>query len=228
MGRNKNDYARLKQEADIGAVIQYLGLEVHQKGSAYFIQCPLPEHNDQHPTNCYFKEGWNNVYCNVCNKAVNAIDLIMLVTGMDYGEAADTLWELEGRPDWYYAKRSIQRESEFRISKEDAELIGLHYPGRILSAVNITNTKDSKRYTYLPSFPDEYIACKPEHLTWRDFMSEQQYRVICANKAREKRISCILSAKQCTGDLHTSFLEMALRCADVENASIPLKNKAAA
>ena len=99
---SKNEYARLKEEADIARVVQYLGIEVSKKGSAYFIHCPLPEHNDQHATNCYFREGWNNVYCTVCCKAVNAIDLIILETGMDYGEAADLLWELEGRPDWYY------------------------------------------------------------------------------------------------------------------------------
>ena len=42
---SKNEYARLKEEADIARVVQYLGIEVSKKGSAYFIHCPLPEHN---------------------------------------------------------------------------------------------------------------------------------------------------------------------------------------
>ena len=96
-----NNFARLKDEADIGEVVDYLGLHVTPMGSARFILCPNPAHDDTHPDNCYFKAGWNNVYCTVCHKAIQAIDLISYVTGVSYGTAADTLCEIEGRPDWY-------------------------------------------------------------------------------------------------------------------------------
>lgn len=219
---SKNEYARLKEEADIARVVQYLGIEVSKKGSAYFIHCPLPEHNDQHATNCYFREGWNNVYCTVCCKAVNAIDLIMLETGMDYGEAADLLWELEGRPDWYYGDWGKKSPVDFSLSREDAKMIGIHFPGRILSAVNLAEEKPSKGYDFDPSYAYGYLLCKADHLTWKDFMSEQQYRIICANKAREKRISCILASKHCTGALQSAFLEAAMRCAEIEEKCLAI------
>lgn len=225
---SKNEYARLKEEADIARVVQHLGLEVSKKGSAYFIHCPLPEHNDQHATNCYFREGWNNVYCTVCCKAVNAIDLIMYETGKDYGEAADLLWELEGCPDWYYGEWKNKSPVGFSLSRENAEMIGIHFPGRMLSVVNIASGKPENGYDYDPSYVNDYLVCKAEHLTWKDFMSEQQYRAICANKAREKRMSCILAAKHCTGTLQSVFLETAIRCAEIEEKCLATKKKAVA
>ena len=107
-----NNFSRLKDEADIGEVVDYLGLHVTPKGSARFILCPNPAHDDTHPDNCYFKAGWNNVYCTVCHKAIQAIDLISYVAGASYGTAADTLWEIEGRPDWYYDRSYGKKKQE--------------------------------------------------------------------------------------------------------------------
>ncbi len=101
MAVTKNNITRLKDEADIAAVISFLQLEVKRKGNAYFILCPNPEHNDTHPTNCYYKDGWNHVYCCVCGTTINAVDLIMKINHATYGEACDLLWEISGRPDWY-------------------------------------------------------------------------------------------------------------------------------
>ena len=64
----KNNYARLKQEADIETVVNYLGIPVRRKGTSCFLLCPLPQHADRHATNCYFKPGWNNLYCNKYNE----------------------------------------------------------------------------------------------------------------------------------------------------------------
>ena len=44
----KNNYARLKQEADIEAVVNYLGIAVRRKGNSCFVLCPLPNHADRH------------------------------------------------------------------------------------------------------------------------------------------------------------------------------------
>lgn len=216
---SKNDYARLKKEADIAQVVQWLGLEVNKKGSAFFIHCPLPDHNDQHATNCYFREGWNNIYCTVCCKAVNAIDLIMLETGMEYGEAADQLWELEGRPNWYYKDwKTENKVPEFTLNREDARLIGIHFPGRVLSAIGVSDSKPSNGYTSEAIADGSYLKCMPEHLSWRDFMTENQYRVLCINKARETRMKCVNAAKHCSGSLQDAFLETAMRCAEIEKS----------
>ena len=40
----KNNYARLKQEADIETVVNYLGIPVRRKGTSCFLLCPLPQH----------------------------------------------------------------------------------------------------------------------------------------------------------------------------------------
>ena len=216
---SKNDYARLKKEADIAQVVQWLGLEVSKRGSAFFIHCPLPDHNDQHATNCYFREGWNNVYCTVCCKAVNAIDLIMLVTGMEYGEAADQLWELEGRPDWYYTEWDSKKKiPEFSLNREDAQLIGIHTPSRVLAAIGVSDTKPAKGFDSKAIADGSYLKCIANHFTWRDFMTEGQYRVLCINKARETRIKCVNAAKHCSGSLQDAFLETAMRCAEIEKS----------
>lgn len=214
----KNNYARLKQEADIETVIQHLGLEIHRKGSAFFLACPLPEHSDEHPTNCYFKRGWNNVYCTVCQKSINAIDLIMLIQGVSYGEAADELWELEGRPDWYYAKMSTKSRSlDFSITREEADLIGIHFPGRMIFPFGISDTKPehSKNTSYLPDSTDNYLLCHVEHCTFRDFATVNQYRCIVRNKADEKRRICAEAMKNCTGELRDGFQKMYEQCTQI-------------
>ena len=59
MAVTKNNYVRLKEEADIETVISYLQIPVTKKGCNYFIPCPNPDHADKHATNCYFKK----IYC---------------------------------------------------------------------------------------------------------------------------------------------------------------------
>ena len=86
----KNDITRLKEEADIGQVVDALGLQKWKKGSTFYILCPFPDHDDHHPNNCYYKDGWNNVYCKACCRAMKAIDLIMAVTNKtSYGNSKE-------------------------------------------------------------------------------------------------------------------------------------------
>ena len=118
------DIKRLKAEADIGSVVNYLGIKVTQKGSANFILCPLPEHQDKHATNCYYKKGDNYLYCSTCGKPIQAIDLIMYHNGVDFKEAADILWEIEGRPDWYKTTASSKKQ-RFSLSASEGQLIKL-------------------------------------------------------------------------------------------------------
>ena len=64
--------------------------------------------------------------------------MIMQETGKDFSDAADLLWELEGRPEWYkQEKKKKNPVPDFRISREEAEQIGIHFPGRLLAPVGI-------------------------------------------------------------------------------------------
>lgn len=205
-----NDYRRLKEEADIQTVVDQLGMQVWQKGSAYFVLCPLPGHDDHHPTNCYFKRGWNNLYCNTCGKAINAIDLIMYVTGLVYGAAADLLWEIEGRPDWYYEdwkQKKKPDKPEFRITREEAEMIGFHFPGHVLAPANETEWKEElpRGYEYRPQNADTYLKCKVCNLQYTDFWSYQDYKIMVRGKVTEALLntlsirSFLLNIQECVG-----------------------------
>lgn len=188
MDKEKNEYARLKAEANIAVVVDYLGIQKWKRGNAYFILCPFPDHEDSHATNCYYKEDWNNVYCRACGRSMNAIDLIMNTTGASFGEAADLLWELEERPSWYYASRKKKKNADqFHISQEEARLIGLHIPSAVKCPIGISLEKPKE---YDPSYCEGYLETHTEYLHWKDFLTPKQYKVIVKNKARETLRKC--------------------------------------
>ena len=217
----QNNYTRLKQEADIERVVHYLGMQVTRRGSAFFVLCPLSQHTDHHATNCYFKSGWNNLYCSTCGVAINAIDLIMYVNNVDYGKAADTLWELEGRPDWYYAYTGKQKKSKptFYLSKEDASVLGIHSPGRLLAPIAFSDMKPKHGHDVTLQYDVEgYIACKTHHLTWQDFMNEEQYKTMIKNKARELGLNAQNAMVCCQDiDLRNAFYTLAVDCKTILN-----------
>lgn len=182
---SKNNIQRLKDEADIASVIAYLGIETKKKGSCTFILCPNPEHDDTHPDNCYFKNGWNNVLCRACNSSINAIDLIMYNRGVSYGTAADILWEISGRPDWYYAKK--KKKQEFSLSIDEQKLIGLHLPTRIQIPVSISSSKSelSKNRMYDSHYIDGYLQLENKYVVYSDFVDKATYYRIIFNLTTE-------------------------------------------
>ena len=182
---SKNNIQRLKDEADIASVIAYLGIPTHRKGACTFILCPRPDHDDAHPTNSYYKDGWNNVLCRVCNTSINAIDLIMYTTGASYGEAADLLWEISGRPDWYYAKRT--KKKEFTLTEEEKTLIGLHLPTRILVPKSLKDYKETLRKDrrYDPAFVDGYLQLETQYVHTADFADRGAFRRIVFNRTTD-------------------------------------------
>ncbi len=183
----KNNYARLKQEADIEAVVNYLGIPVRRKGTSFFLLCPHPGHMDRHATNCYFKPGWNNLYCTACSTAINAIDLIIYTLGVEYGQAADILWELEGRPNWYYTSRTERKKELFHLTNEEASIVGIHSPGYILTPLQYSVEKPVHGHdVVLQCDADGYVLCQVNRLTWQDFMTEEQYRSMVKQKAIER------------------------------------------
>ena len=190
-----NDIRRLKDEADIEKVISYLGIPVNKKGSAYFVLCPRKEHDDTHATNCYFKKGWNHVFCSVCGRATYAVDIIANVLGTDYGRSCDLLWELSGRPSWYYDTGDTYKDS-YSITREDARLIGLHLPARISIPVGQSDIKKRVPKRHLvPQVPDTeegagftYLICRNEYCHWSDLLTEKEMAELVINKAKDKRM----------------------------------------
>lgn len=219
----KNDFRRLKEEADIGMVLSYLNIPVQRKGVNYFLPCPNPSHSDEHPNNCYYKDGWNNVYCCACGKSMQALDIIIWTLGCSYGEAADILWEIEGKPDWYYCERKSKKEKyTFQVSKEELEIIGFHFPGRVLKPKQVLDEKIQleRGQQFDNHYVDGYLLCDVEMCNYRTFLSEMQYAWIVKKKAQESMekakeeeayLKCLLNAQKQLGfqDKITLFLYQA-------------------
>lgn len=115
-----NDYKRLKDEANIDEVVDYLGLTKQGSASITKILCPI--HEDHNPT-MYYKKGWSSCYCPACAKSLSAPDLIMAYTGKNFKEACETLWEIEGRPDWYKPDEKVDKDKSFNTTPEEDELL---------------------------------------------------------------------------------------------------------
>lgn len=186
----KWDKRRLKEETDIEDVVDALAIPVKIKGSAKFIRCPRPDHDDQHES-CYFRDGDNFLYCNSCGKAINPVDLIMYSTGMSFKDAIIYLWEINGKPEWFMEDCDLPKRSRkiFRLSREEADLIGLKMPGRVLQPVRASSLKKplEKGYQYIADKDLNYITCKPVHCTVDDFMSNKQFALMVKEKAAEKK-----------------------------------------
>ena len=118
--------SRLKKEANMLTVIQYLyGGHIIRKGDAYFINCPNPAHDDKHAS-CYTKNGWKNITCTSCGYYSESIDLLMLEKGIDFPEACDTLWEIEGCPSWYKeVKFEKKNTNKKELSPDELALLSL-------------------------------------------------------------------------------------------------------
>jgi DNA primase len=126
------DIDELREDADIEAVVDALGLETFPSGSNIFLYCPNPDHNDRHPTNCYFKRGWNHVYCTVCGKTFNAIDIIMWQTGAGFSDAVRTLAKIQGISESELDRQKRKSKGDRpEISNRDLRYLGAWVPSFI-------------------------------------------------------------------------------------------------
>lgn len=144
------DLRKLGENADINIVAEYLGMKTYKKGSNIFVHCPNPEHNDVHPTNCFFKPRDTRMYCAVCQKSFGAIDLVMLKTGKGIIDAAKEVWEIEGCPSWgktVYETSDKKKSKEFFLTTEELRVLQIKLP---------------------------YEA----QLTWRDFVDQSELKKI--------------------------------------------------
>ena len=87
------DIRELRDRADIQRVVESLGIEYKRLGATYLVKCPC--HEDNHPS-AFFKEGDNYIYCNVCRKNINAIDVIMAFKDCEFKDALHELECIEG------------------------------------------------------------------------------------------------------------------------------------
>lgn len=179
---------RLKEEANIGVVLSELGIPCTKKGFNYFLVCPNPEHNDRHATNCYFKDGWNNVYCTVCNRSYKAIDIIMWNRGYDENEAGNLLWQIEGCPEWYKNENEqYHSKPHLNLSKEEYSAIFMKPVGSVSCYKSCSDQKDALGFgeEYDPREIDSYVKIQRVRLSWEDFMSEKQFAYLVKKKAKD-------------------------------------------
>ncbi len=180
----------LVDQADIKYVAESLGIEIIHRGSSYFCLCPLPEHQDEHATNCFFKDGDNYMHCMVCHKNVDAIDLIRYTTNCSFYQAVKTLWNMSGCPDYV---KFCQEKEEYHYLPLDAKtlrFLNLSLPAYIAVPIGIdeynknVDTKKEK-YSYMKNSLD-YIRCDRVKVNWHDFISPTELAQLLITKAKDK------------------------------------------
>lgn len=195
----KYELRRLKDETDIGKVVDYCGINTYPRGSAIFIHCPNPNHADEHATNAYFKDGWNSIYCSACGCSTGGVDLLMNQLGLSFKEATNTLWEINGCPDWYKTEES--KTKHLYLTKEELDLADIHLPGRIFLAKNAEDDKPEKHYRMAKKWEVDpfdltdpftftphncYIRGYVDYAVKEDFLSEEEFASLVYRKVRER------------------------------------------
>lgn len=181
---------RLISEVNILDVVNYLGIPFQKRGSNYFIHCPSPEHNDQHATNCYFKDGGMRVKCLACGYFASPIELVKDVAGVDFFEAADIVWRIAGCPSYFYEEDEKKRKKSFSISYREAKLLGIKLPNQIYLVEGEDAYKHKEKVTRTKSYDpnsSRYLFCKRQHVSWRDFLSERELAQLVYGKALEEK-----------------------------------------
>lgn len=182
---------RLK-DVPISSIVSYLGMETKAAGSTIFVHCPSPEHNDKKPS-AYFKTGDRSIWCNVCHQQFGAIDTIIGVRGGSVEEAINTLWEIQGCPDWfrseYKPKQGLKKQAPpFKLDMEDAEKIRIKYPGALMAPINVSNTPEIFKdgdYSCI-KMGKSYVAFKPYFSHYNDFLSSREYFFLARNMKKKQ------------------------------------------
>ena len=191
----KNDFDRLKREANIDQVVHSLSGygpgDVIPSGSIIKVRCPF--HQDEHPS-AYYKLGWNNIYCPVCKKAVQAIDLIMAVDSLSYGQAADMLFELEGQPDWYKVEYTPTKKPKSILDYKEMNELGIRYQRTVYASVAETEAKEcirsklNKESVYDDTYVSGYRVKKSCSVDFQKLLSVNQQKMLKIKKKKEKKI----------------------------------------
>lgn len=184
------DIRKLNERADMLQLCDELNIPYKKRGATYYVHCPLPEHNDVHATNCFFKEGDSYMYCAVCQRAINAVDLIMYTENMEFLPAAKRLAEIEG-VKWETEKKNIS--DAYEITPADARRIGLRLEKRILHPYRQALWQESpgsyKGFARDTQFDNCYLISKYEYAENALYGTPLADMVLFAS--REKRNSLI-------------------------------------
>ncbi|OUO25924.1 CHC2 zinc finger domain-containing protein [Eubacterium sp. An3] len=203
----------LVDNADIGFVANSIGIETVKRGSSYFCLCPIPHHHDEHATNCFFKDGDNYMYCLVCHKTIDAIDLIRYTKGVPFYEAVRELWELSGCPDYVKIDEKKNTKKNLPLDYKTLRFLGITLPSYIPVPVGIDDynrnagrKKNQEKYSYM-SNSLEYVRCKRERVTWMDFISTESLAEMVLNRAKEK----MKAIQVCFRNIEDPYMKKILR-----------------
>ena len=177
-----NKINQLKEGVYIKSVLDYLGYPYKKAGTNYFCKCPAPGHNDKHDTNCHFKDNWHKLYCEACGASISSIDLIMYVTGRDFKEALNVLWEINGCPEWFLEKPT---NSVF-LNKRQRQLLNWKPNPQIVIPVGMTEVKPKESKYFIED--NIYVKTQDINVKSADFASSSEMLSILYNKCTEKLV----------------------------------------
>lgn len=193
---NIYDKDALYERTDVMDVLDYLGTRYYKRGGCFFLYCPDSNHNDKHPTNCFFKSGDKNVYCTACNKSFSSINLIMIKTGCSYTEALEKLWELNGCDESLIKRISKttskkERAKHLYLTNEEKKFLGLHIPQKIAYPVEYSSdkkylTKDMPKGYRVNDKDIGYLYEKFDNISLYDLIDEATFRQLVVNKIWER------------------------------------------
>ena len=189
-----NKIERLKEELPIISVLNYLGYPYEKKGINYFCKCPIPTHEDVHPTNCHFKEGWKKMYCEVCAESISAIDLIMYSENKDFHDAVEELWVICGSPKWF---KETDNSDVVYLNKRQKELLNWFPNPKAIVVNGVSEFKPSGPHIHDGEY---YLSLIIVHEKAEDFASKYEQKIILYNKCTERINELKISKKNFKND----------------------------
>ena len=102
---------------DFECVLNYYGIEVKRRS----ILCIY--HNDTHYGSCSLSRDGRKAFCFVCNRPIDAVDIVMHKDGLNYIDAAKKIWvDILGNP---MPETGQDKQDKNRISWKDLQFLGL-------------------------------------------------------------------------------------------------------
>jgi hypothetical protein len=118
---HKIDVAQLKNDTDVYAVIEALGLQTEKRGLLMSILCP--SHNDQHFGSCFISE--KGYKCYSCGAHGDIIKLVQASKDVSFPEAIEFIAHLNGGSDKYQISDKQSAWHPATISSAERKAIGL-------------------------------------------------------------------------------------------------------
>lgn len=193
-GKVVYDAERIKKDADAIAVAKYIGMEVIQKGSRFYVRCPGHEKRlgkpDKQIGNCVLTD--KGYFCFACREKVSTVDMVMEFTGCSYPEALETIADTCGGIDLYRMDGSSRQQKPTTLKPDDLEVIGLNPSSGEMIAMTVINATyaphDACEGAYAVRMDDLYLVCRRQaRLSIQRLQQDDEalYNRIIAEKAGE-------------------------------------------